>query len=98
MFESDADRLALIQAAGEQFSTGSPQKLYGIWDRPSIDVDGGVIPVKDRKPQIECRESDIAAHALIKKSPITRDADGKQYFVRDFDFDGTGMATVMLSE
>lgn len=98
MLESEADRLAMIQAVGEPFSTGSPQKLYGIWDCPSIDIDGGVIPVKDRKPQIECRESDVALHALVKKSPIARDADGTSYSVRDFDFDGTGMATILLGE
>lgn len=98
MLESDADRLESIRTVGEPFSTGSAQKLYGIWDCPSIDVDGGVIPVKDRKPQIECRESDIAAHALVKRSSITRDADGAKYFVRDLDYDGTGMATILLSE
>lgn len=97
MIESDARRLAFLKRAGEPFSTGRPQKLYAIWDCPSIDIDGGVIPVKDRKPQIECRESDVGLHELVKQSPITRDADGKAYFVRDFDYDGTGMATIMLS-
>jgi len=97
MFESEADRLASIKAlGGEPFSTGLAEKLIGIFDRPSVDSFGQVIPVKSRKPELLVRDSDLALHALVKQSKITRDADGSAYYCKDFDPDGTGMTVIPL--
>ena len=97
MLESEADRLASIKALdGEPFSTGHAEKLIGIFDRPSVDSFGQVIAVKNRKPELLVRDSDLALHGLVKQSQITRDADGKSYSVRDLEPDGTGMTVVML--
>jgi len=95
VLESEADRLGYLQAAGERFRS-SKGSFYGIWDSPSVDADGLLIPVKDRKPQIECRDSDVVAHELVKESPVTREADGTQWFCREFVPDGTGMTVVLL--
>jgi len=97
VLESEADRLAMIRAVGESFRS-SKGPLYGIWDSPSVDADGLLIPVKDRRPQIECREFDVVAHELVKESPVTREADGTRWFCREFVPDGTGMIVVLLRE
>ena len=97
MLESEADRLASIKAlGGEPFSTGHAEKLIGIFDRPSVDSLGQVIAVKNRKPELLVRESDVAKHGLVAQSPITRDADGKTFACKYFDPDGTGMTVIAL--
>jgi hypothetical protein len=97
MLESEADRLASIKAlGGEPFSTGFAEKLIGIFDRPSVDSFGQVIAVKNRKPELAVRESDVAKHSLVKQSVLTRDSDGSTWTVRDLDPDGTGMTVISL--
>lgn len=97
MLESEADRLASIKGlGGEPFTTQHAEKLIGIFERPSVDSFGQVIAVKNRKPELHVRESDVVKHGLVKQSPITRDADGSIYFVRDLDPDGTGMTVISL--
>jgi len=97
VIESESRRLSFVRRAGERFRS-SKGSFYGIWDSPSVDADGLLIPVKDRKPQIECRDSDVVAHELVKGSPVTREADGTRWFCREFVPDGTGMTIVMLRE
>jgi hypothetical protein len=97
MMESEADRLASIKAlGGEPFSTGHAEKLIGIFDRPTVDSFGQVIAVKNRKPELQVRESDVSKHGLVKQSVLTRDSDGSTWTVRDLDPDGTGMTVVTL--
>jgi len=97
VLESEADRLASIKGlGGEPFSTGHAEKLIGIFDRPSVDSLGQVIAVKNRKPELLVRESDVALHALVKDSPVTRDADGMTFACKYFDPDGTGMTVIHL--
>jgi len=97
MIESAVDRLAMILAVdGEPFDTGHAVPLMAIFDRPSIDSLGQLIPVKNRKPEIHCLESDAELHELVKQSVVTRRADGATYVVRDFDPDGTGMTVITL--
>lgn len=55
-----------------------------------------MIAVKNRKPELHVRESDVALHALVKDSPITRDADGMQFSCKYFDHDGNGMTVIAL--
>lgn len=95
-FETDADRLASIQAVGEQFDTGKPPKMWAIFDRPSIDQFGQTIPVKSRRTELVCRESDVTLHGLIKGSVITRIADGSKWTVREINPDGSGMVEIVL--
>ena len=95
--DSEADRLAMVQAVGgEPFDTGHAEPLMAIFDRPSIDSLGQLIPVKNRRPEIHCLESDAELHELVKQSVVTRLADGATYVVRDFDPDGTGMTVITL--
>lgn len=96
MFESDADRLTLIQAVGEQFDTGRPTKLWCIYDREYEEVSPGRGSFVSGKAQIACRTSDVAFHELVKQSKLTR-ADGSVWLVKGFEPDGTGMTVVTLS-
>lgn len=96
MLESEADRLAMIQAVGEPFTTSRPEKLWLIFDREFIEEVMGNIPVIGRKPVALGRTSDVASHELVKQSVLTRDADGSKFAVRDFHPDGTGMTLLVL--
>ena len=87
----------MLQTVGEQFDTGHVEPLWAIFDIPSFTADGLPIAVRSRAPELTMRESDIEVHSLVKQSVVTRMKDGAQYLVRDFDHDGTGMSTVMLS-
>lgn len=95
--ESDATRLLMIKAVGgEPFSTGRPEKLWGIFDREYEESAVGEFVVANRRTIIQCRESDVDLHELVKNSSITRDADGRTYSIADLEHDGTGMTVVVL--
>lgn len=97
MIESDADRLALIQAVGEQFDTGKPARMWAIFDEAYLESDLDRFTVANREPMLTCRTSDVAAHELVKQSKVTRVSDGSEYYVKDFEPDGTGMTVVRLA-
>lgn len=97
MFESEADRLALIKAVGgEPFSTGNPEKLWGVFDREYEASSVGELVVANRRTVLQCRESDVEIHELVKNDLIRRDKDDKAYAIADFEHDGTGMTVVVL--
>ena len=96
MFETDADRLAMLQAAGEEFDTGRPTRLVGVFDRTFNDADLSNFRVTTGQPVLQCRDVDVAAHELVKQSKLTRVWDGKVYFVKDLQPDGTGMTVLTL--
>jgi hypothetical protein len=98
VIETDADRLATIQAVGEQFDTGKPTRLWAIFDEAYLETDLDRFTVANREPMLQCRTSDVAAHELVKQSKVTRVADGSSWFVKDFEPDGTGMTVVRLSK
>lgn len=56
----------------------------------------GVFVVAGSTKAVRCRSSDVAAHALVKGSPVMRKADGSKYFVKDLRPDSAGITTVML--
>lgn len=97
MLESEADRLASIQAnGGELFDTGRPVRLWGIFERPFEEVLLSEHAFASRRPELLCRTSDVAAHALVKQSRITRVADGSSFSVKELEDDGTGMTVLVL--
>lgn len=97
MFESDADRLTLIQAVGEQFDTGRPTKLWGIYDREYEEVSPGRISIAGGRALLHCRTMDVESHELVKQSKLVR-SDGSVLFVNGFEPDGTGMTIVVLGK
>lgn len=96
MLESESDRLEMIKAVGEQFSTGYTEPLWAIFDRESFDSEGNFVPVKNRRPMMTCRESDVQLHGLVNKSVVTRLSDGSRWTVKDFEPDGVGLVIVNL--
>jgi hypothetical protein len=97
VFESEADRLGLIQAVGgERFDTGNADKLWAIFEREYLQTEVGVQSVANRRPTLTCRSSDVIAHSLVKDSKVVRDSDGSTFFCSKFEPDGTGMTLVML--
>lgn len=96
MLESEADRLGMLKAVGgEEFDTGQPTRLWAVFDIPAIDREG-LIPVKSRRPELSCRDSDVEAHSLVKGSSLVRVSTGVQYLVRELEPDGTGMTVIRL--
>jgi hypothetical protein len=96
MLESDADRLGMIRAVGEQFDTGHTSRLWMVFDETFLETDVNGFVVSNREPRGEARTSDVEAHELIKDSRITRVSDGSVWFVKDLEPDGTGMTLVRL--
>jgi hypothetical protein len=96
MFESDADRLAMIRAVGEQFDTGKPTRMWAVFDEAYLESDLDRFTVANREPMLQVRTSDVALHELVKASKLTRVSDGSDYFVKDLEPDGTGMTLVRL--
>ena len=94
--ESAADRLSLFADDGEEFFTGNPDSLIGIFDRAFDEASFSTMTVGGRRPILQCRTSDVEAHALVKGSEIVRLSDDVKYFVKDFEHDGTGMTLVVL--
>lgn len=97
MIESDADRLTLIQAVGEQFETGHATKLWAIYDREYAETATGRMSTAGGRALIHCRTSDIELHSLVRDSKLTR-ADGSVFFAKSFEPDGVGMTIVVLSQ
>jgi hypothetical protein len=99
MFESEADRLAMVQAVGgEEFDTGRPTSLLGVFDREAEQNFVGDHVVETRVPTLTCRSSDVAAHDLKKGSAITRVSDGSAFRVQRLEDDGSGMTTIRLTK
>lgn len=94
MIESDADRLVMIQAVGEPFTTGMTI-LWGVMDREYLEVDGAYQRSATRRTVLQIRTSDVERHQLVKDSKITR-ADGTTFYVKDIEDDGTGMTVLAL--
>lgn len=98
MFESEADRLALVRGVGgEEFDTGHGM-LWGIFDREYRDSVAGAFVVESSEPVIRCRTSEVVAHELIKKSVVRRVADDTTFVVKRLEHDGLGMTVVWLEK
>jgi hypothetical protein len=95
VLESEADRLAMIQAVGEAFTTSRAEKLWLVFDREFIEQTVGQFTTMGHKPMGVGRTSDVALHEIVKQSVITRDSDGSKFTVRDFHPDGTGMTVLV---
>jgi len=96
MLESDADRLAEIQALGNG-ATLAAQGGTGY----SVVFDEQYLPVNDveeRGPVATMRSSDVAAAKLQKDAVVQVSVDGgvKAFRVKRFEPDGTGITLVYL--
>lgn len=89
----------LKSLGGEPFSTGLPEKLWGIFDREYESSDVGGYVVANRRTVLQCRESDVELHQLVVNTVIVRDKDGKSFAIKTHpEHDGTGMSVLPLSK
>lgn len=95
-YEDEDDRRAHVETFGEQFDTGKATKLLGIPLPEYRESSLGQLTVANPMMGIECLTSDVAEHELVKQSKVTRVSDSTDYFVKDFEPDGTGMTVLRL--
>lgn len=83
---SDSDRLAMLKAVGaEEFDTGKPERLWAVLEGEYNEPELTGIPIEGELRWLECRLSDKDAHDLVKRSRVTRVADGEELFVKSFE-------------
>lgn len=90
--ESDADRLAVLQALGELVSIEGRQ-VWGIFERQYTEIPFDS-PVEGLRPTLQVRDIDI--DGVSRGAPVNR--KGKTYSVTNFEPDGEGMTILGLSE
>jgi len=97
MLESDADRLASIQALGAGAILKHQGVIYDVIFDNEYVLAG---EVEERAPAATMRSSDVALAAFGKDAVVQVynpfDGSTKDYRVRRFEPDGTGMTQVIL--
>lgn len=89
MFETDADRLAMIKSLGGQLIRHNEGEFWAIFDREFVLLVEGV---ESRQPVLTARTSDVAA--LPKE--VVLDVCSAEYRIKRHEPDGTGMSLVIL--
>jgi len=90
MFESDADRLAMIQGLGGQLVLSPDGEFWAVFERPSaLSLDGSV---ETRQPVLIARTADV--EALTKDTPLSIGTE--EFRIKRLEPDGTGMTTIIL--
>jgi hypothetical protein len=87
MFESDADRLAMIRALGGVVISTSYGTCDALFENAYVGV--GDMPVESTSPQLTVRSSDVDKFRLAAGLEVT--VDGEAYIIRSVQPDGTGM-------
>lgn len=90
MFESDADRLALIKSLGGQLVRHQGGEFWAIFDNDYQDVLNGM--VEGRGPALTVRTIDVQALAKEVVLPV----NGTDYRIKRPEPDGTGMTLLLL--
>lgn len=93
MFETDADRLAMIKSLGGQIITVGSESCWAIFDNEYLEVLGDP-PVETRQPVIQCRSSDVERLTLLKDMDMM--VGTEHYRIRIVQPDGTGMTRIFL--
>lgn len=93
MFDSDADRLEMIQSLGGQLVR--PENFWAIYDNEFLIVEG----METSQPILTCRTSDVRAASLAKDDillVLDESGEERERKVRRIEPDGTGMTKVVL--
>lgn len=90
--ESEADRLASIQALGGQLVSTDAGPFWAIFDSDYVDA----VDTETRGPVLTARTSDAEQYAKAKDTQIT--IAGTVYRVRKHEPDGTGMTMIWLGK
>lgn len=92
MFESDADRLAMIRGLGGVVSSSASGTFDGILEEDYVGV--GDVPVESYGPRLIARSSDVRRCNV--SNGTTLQIDGTPYIVRSVQDDRAGMCTLIL--
>lgn len=96
MFESDADRLALIKALGGQLVRHPAGEFWAIFEREYYEAAFGDGPgVGTSQPALTSART-IDVKALTRDTPLRIDGESETFFVKKHQPDGTGMSVVLV--
>lgn len=95
MFESDADRLALIRSLGGVVFVTAMGEFHGILDEGYADAQVGEIDVEGTAPFVTCRQSDVDRLKLSKGMVIQHGSRALK--VQRPEPDGTGMCRLVVT-
>lgn len=91
MFESDADRLAMIQSLGGQVARVRGSEIWGIFDNDFTVLQD---MVETTTPALTCRTSDVERLVIVKDDVL--ELGDAQWRVRQHQPDGTGMSVLVF--
>jgi len=92
MFETDADRLGIIQSLGGQLVSVEDRQFWAIFDNGFVQTGFGGVEIESVSPQLQARTSDVAS--LIKDAQIV--VGTTTYRLKRNEPDGTGMSLLFL--
>ncbi len=92
MFESDADRLAMIKSLGGQLVRAPKGEFWAIFDNGYQDSSMGDVDIESTQPTLTARTIDI--EAIFKDTALQIGNDAYRFVKHEPD--GTGMSRVML--
>ena len=96
MFETDADRLAYLEAFGVCFLADGGEMLAIFDDEGSqIDIDG--VRMNSTSPQATCRTCDVTRLSLGTRGARLWTST-QQFTVREHQPDGTGKSVLILDK
>lgn len=96
MFESDADRLALIQSLGGQLVRYEGGEFWAIFEKEYYEVAFAGGPAIESAAPAFTAVRTIDVQALGKDTPLHIDGETDAYLIKKHQPDGTGMSIVFL--
>lgn len=94
MFESDADRLAMIKSLGGVLVSHPAGTFFGIFEAAYQSIQSSNLDVESLGPAIQARTSDVSA--LTKDTVLT--VPSGTWRLKSQDPDGTGMTVLHLRQ
>jgi hypothetical protein len=94
--ESDAVRLAMLQAVGGQTILAVRGSFTGVFGDEYLAIGDGVADVESSGPVVTCRSSDVATLKIAKGDRLT--IGGAYYTVVGHRPDGTGITVLQVHE
>jgi hypothetical protein len=93
--ESDATRLAMLQAVGGLTIKSARGSFVGVFGNDYAGIgEGGLAEVESAAPRITCRSSDVARLKILKGDLVT--VEGERYTVVGHQADGSGITELRV--
>lgn len=92
--ESDATRLAMLQAVGGQTIRAAHGTFVGVFGDDYVGIGDGVADVESSAPMVTCRTSDVTRLLIERGERLT--IDDEYYTVVSHRPDGTGITILQV--